>query len=101
MHCDVVELNALEAVTTNGGNHEVLMMSWPVPPDHALAAAKLWGPNTPIVFIGEVTDHSLGFAGLGGCASDEFFNQTREEFVFNSYKGRSMLDRATVRFLRA
>lgn len=49
---------------------EVLLCSWPYMDDDFAMACKAWGPERPIVYIGE---------GYGGCtASDAFFEGFKE-----------------------
>ncbi|MDW9481809.1 hypothetical protein GOB57_24480 [Sinorhizobium meliloti] len=74
-------------------------MCWPTTVEATTRAALLWG-RKPIVFIGEVTDRSLGMLGLGGCATDLFFEITEEIERFNTYQQKNMLDRAAVRMVR-
>jgi hypothetical protein len=99
MQFDVEELDASSAIKSYGDTSEILLMSWPVASEAATKAALLWGHERPIVFIGEVTNHDLGFGGLGGCASDLFFELTNEGKVFNAYKPRNMIERAAIRFV--
>ena len=99
MYFDVEKIDAVGAVQVYGESSDILLMSWPVASEAATHAALRWGDEKPIVFIGEVTNHDLGFAGLGGCASDVFFDLTNEGKVFNSYNPRNMLERAAVRFV--
>lgn len=99
MQFEVEELDASRAIKFYGEKSEILLMSWPVASEAATKAALLWGDEKPIVFIGEVTNHDLGFSGLGGCASDLFFELTNEGKVFSTYKPRNMLERAAVRYV--
>lgn len=97
----VEELRAREAVERHGSQHDVLLMSWPPANEAATDAAIAWGSERPIIFIGEITDASRGFAGLGGCASDLFFAITRIDREFATYRGRGSLDRAVEMHLDA
>lgn len=99
MHHDVIEMDAVAAVARYGAERDVLLMCWPTTVEATTRAALLWWPK-PIVFIGEVTDHSLGMLGLGGCATDLFFDITEETERFSTYKSRNMLERAAVRMVR-
>ncbi|MBY3157358.1 hypothetical protein HFO56_34090 [Rhizobium laguerreae] len=99
MHHEVIELDAVAAVDRYGTECDILLMCWPTTVEAATLAALHWGTK-PIVFIGEVTDHSLGMAGLGGCATDLFFDITEETEVFQTYRPGNMLERAAVRTLR-
>lgn len=100
MHHDVVEIDAVAAVDRYGDERDILLMCWPTTVEATTLAALKWG-RKPIVFIGEVTDYSLGMRGLGGCATDLFFDVTEETEVFSTYKSRNMLERAAVRLLRS
>lgn len=99
MHYPVVEIEASAAVRRFGPEADVLLMSWPVASEAAMRATALWGADRPIVFIGEVTRLELGSMGLGGCASDLFFEVTDEVAAFGAYSPRNMLERAAVRKL--
>jgi hypothetical protein len=99
MHHAVVEMDAVSAVERYGAERDILLMCWPTTVEATTMAALNWGQR-PIVFIGEVTDHSLGMRGLGGCATDLFFNVTDETEVFSTYRSRNILERAAVRLLR-
>ena len=57
MHHAVIEIDAVAAVARFGGDSDVLLMCWPTTVEATTRAALLWG-RKPIVFIGEVTDHS-------------------------------------------
>ena len=99
MQFDVEDLDATNAVIKYGNEADILLMSWPVASEAATKAALQWGDEKPMVFIGEVTNHELGFGGLGGCASDLFFDITNEGKVFSSYTPRNMLERAAIRYV--
>lgn len=100
MHHEVIELDARSAIRDHGSEHDVLLMSWPPADEIAMQAALLWGEEKPLVFIGEITRPELGMMGLGGCASDLFFELTTETSAFDGYRSRkSGLDRAVVRHL--
>ncbi|MCV9964227.1 hypothetical protein OIU34_20285 [Pararhizobium sp. BT-229] len=100
MFHDVIEMDAVAAVSRYGSECDILLMCWPTTDEATTRSALLW-EGKPIVFIGEVTDHSLGFGGLGGCATDLFFDITVETERFESYRPKNMLDQAAVRMLRA
>jgi hypothetical protein len=97
---DVIEMDAVSAVERYGEECDILLMCWPTTVEATTIAAFGWGEK-PIVFVGEVTDHRLGIAGLGGCATDLFFDITEEIEVFSTYKAGNRLERAAVRMLRA
>jgi hypothetical protein len=99
MFHDVIEMDTVEAVSRFGSERDILLMCWPTTIEATTKSALLWGKK-PIVFIGEVTDRTLGFAGLGGCATDLFFDITVETEQFAAYRPRTMLDQASVRMLR-
>lgn len=98
MHCEVEKIDARTAAIYYRDSHDVLLMCWPTPDECAMQSAMLWGEERPIVFIGEVTDLERGH--LGGCASDLFFELSKETHSFDSYdSARSGLDRAAIREL--
>jgi len=99
IHHRVFEMEASSAVEKFGMDRDVLLMAWPVASEAATKAALKWGFERPIIFVGEITRHDLGFGGLGGCASDLFFELTTETGVFESYDPRNMLERAVIREL--
>jgi hypothetical protein len=99
MYHDVIEMDAVAAVSRYGDDCDVLLMCWPTTVEATTRAALLWA-RKPIVFIGEVTDRSLGLLGLGGCATDLFFDITEEIEQFSTYQPQNILDRAAVRQLR-
>lgn len=84
IYFDVEEMRAEHAVLRYGPESDVLLMAWPTTTPAALHAALLWGPEKPLVFIGEMTDLAEGF--LGGCATDEFFEFLQVEHRFASYR---------------
>lgn len=92
----VVEMEACEAVATLGGDHDVLLMCWPTPTPAAVVAAALWGSEKDIVYIGEVTDYSKH--QLGGCATDEFFEQVAFQRQFGTYRGNAIEGAYVARF---
>lgn len=96
MYHQVEELEATAAVRKYRDQTDILLMSWPTATEGATSAALAWGADRPIVFIGEVTDLSRGNAGLGGCASDLFFDLTNEGSAFQNYSPRNQLERATI-----
>jgi uroporphyrinogen-III synthase len=77
----------------------VLLVSWPTVTPVVLMAAHEWGRGKPIVFIGEITDHTLGRFGFGSCATDEFFEAVTVERAFDTYKG-NMIEAAVVYHLK-
>lgn len=101
MYHEVEEMESSAAVGRYGDESDVLLMSWPVSDETALGALLAWGASKPVVFIGEVTRKDLsGLTGLGGCASDLFFEVIDWSHDFSSYKG-NMLERAGVLYLNA
>lgn len=96
MYFDVVEMPAHEAARRHR-DRDVMLMSWPTADEGALHASLVWGEERPLVFIGEVTDLESGH--LGGCASDMFFELSRQSHEFASYRPRNGLERAAVREL--
>jgi len=96
LHHRVLEMDATEAVLTVGSNAEILLMSWPTADEGATKAALAWGADRPIIFIGEITQFDKGALGLGGCASDIFFQITVIERDIPAYEPRNFLERAVV-----
>lgn len=90
----VEEMSAVAAVAAYGAESDVLLVSWPLPTDETLDAARLWGAGRPIAFIGELSNPAAGI--YGGCASDAFFEQTRIESSFGSYRGNMLETAATM-----
>jgi len=99
MYHHVIEMDASDAVLSLGSNADVLLMSWPPADEGATKAALAWGDDRPIVFIGEISRFDEGMAGLGGCASDLFFEITVIERDIPSYQPRNRLDRAVIMHL--
>lgn len=98
LFCDVLEMEASNAVFDYGRKHDFLLVCWPTVTDRLLAALTLWGFNKPVVYIGETPRPELGMGGLSGCATDEFFEVIRWEHEFAHYKG-NMLEKAGVIYL--
>jgi hypothetical protein len=92
----VENINATGAVERHGDRHDTLLMCWATVTDSALRACEAWGAK-PIADIGEVTDYAKG---LGGCATDEFFERFSAEHTFATYQG-NMLEKACMGRLRA
>jgi len=99
MYHPVIEMDASDAVLSLGANADVLLMSWPTADEGATKAALAWGDDRPIVFIGEISRLDEGMLGLGGCASDLFFEITLIERDIASYEPRNRLDRAVIMHL--
>lgn len=97
-YCDVEEMDAVQAVQTYGADAEVLLMCWPTTTPAAWRAALAWGAEKDIIFIGEVTDYAKGH--LGGCATDEFFEDVRFVCRLEAYNG-SYLEAALIGRLAA
>jgi hypothetical protein len=70
--CEVLTLDAIEAIEKLGSTADVLIVSWPPYGDEAVSkATAAWGENRPIVYIGE---------SHGGCnAPDSFWQHWRED----------------------
>lgn len=85
LYFPVKKMDAAVAVLEHGDNRDVLLVSWPTVTHTVLSAALLWGFNKDIVFIGEVTDYSKKH--LGGCATDEFFENMEFTRKFETYQG--------------
>jgi hypothetical protein len=92
----ITQMRAIGAVHALGNNHDVLLMCWPTVTMEVLACARAWGTGRNIVFAGEMTDYTLGPMGMGGCATDEFFEATEIVRAFSAYQPRNMLDKAVV-----
>lgn len=88
MFFDVEEMEAEMAVQAYGQTSDVLLISWPTTTQAVLRAARLWGPEKPVVYIGELGDIRNGV--YAGCASDEFFDALRHGRRFKTYQGRQM-----------
>jgi hypothetical protein len=100
LHHPVEELDAVEAVLRHGGEADVLLMSWPTTTVAATVAALEWGADRPVAWIGEMTRHDLGRAGLGGCATDLFFEVSVVDADLPGYEPRGRLDRAAMLSMR-
>lgn len=75
---DVEDLSVAKAIDRYREWMDVLLVCWPTTvPDLALSLPLL-PKDTPIVFIGEVTDYACNPPFLGGCATDEFFDMVDE-----------------------
>ena len=98
LYAPVEALGALEAVERYGLQSDVLLVCWPTVTPVVLSAARRWGTEKPIVFIGEVADAENQL--LGGCATDEFFKAVVREHEFHTYRG-NILEAAFVCRLRA
>ena len=96
IYADVVEADAVTAVAEHGPGRDVLLVSWPTTTEAMTRAALEWGSERPIVFVGEITRPDLGMSGLGGCATDSFFEMTDIAMDFRSYRPRGLLERAVV-----
>lgn len=98
-HHEVEELGATEAARKYQDTHDILLMSWPVADESAYEAAKAWGTEKPIVYIGEAPRPDLpGLSGLSGCASDRFFASITWDLVFSSYCGNMLEKAGVIRF---
>lgn len=92
----VDNLDAELAVLKHKDWADTLLISWPTVTPRALGAVKLWGEDNDIIFIGEVTDYSKGH--LGGCATDEFFENTHPLKEFKSYRGNALEKACVIRY---
>lgn len=75
---DVEELSAINAVLKYRDWMDVLLVCWPTTSPEMERCLSLLTPSIPIIFIGEVTDYKQNPPFLGGCATDEFFEQVTE-----------------------
>lgn len=96
MYYDVIGVSAVPAVLKYGDSHDVLLVSWPTTTPDVLRAISVWGESKPFVYIGEVTDLSQNH--LGGCATDEFFENIVFEHTFKTYKGNYIEHAGVCRF---
>lgn len=85
MFFEVEELEAREAVIKHGEGADVLLICWPTTTPAVMRAARQWGPDKPMVYIGELGDIDNGV--YAGCASDEFFAALRHGRKFEAYQG--------------
>lgn len=92
----VIEMDAVSAVREFGEAADVLLMSWPTTTEATTRAVLEWGSEKPVVFLGEITRRELGGVGLGGCATDTFFEATEILRDLPGYEPRNRLDRAVV-----
>lgn len=98
MHCDVEEIDAIEAVKAHGTDSDVLLMAWPTTTVAAVKAVLEWGATKPIFYIGEVTDYAK--RRLGGCATDHFFEAISVVDKIGGYEPKNALEQAIVVQLR-
>lgn len=96
----VFPMDARLAVEAYGPGADVLLMSWPTTDQAAWGAAMRWGPERPMVYIGEAPLPDLPFGGYPGCASDLFFEATEVVEPVASYVSRNIMDTASVRRAR-
>ncbi|WOF81929.1 hypothetical protein P5704_024340 (plasmid) [Pseudomonas sp. FeN3W] len=76
---NVEDLDVISAVVKYHDWLDVLLVCWPTTDLGLFKSLKWLTKDTPIVFIGEVTDYSRKpFPFLGGCATDEFFDAVVE-----------------------
>lgn len=90
----VVNLRAPDAIERHGATSDVLLVCWPTVTDSVLRAAQAWGTDKDIVFIGEVSNPSIGH--FGGCATDLFFEQYQVTRKFTTYRASNPLEAALV-----
>lgn len=101
MYFPVDEIPGIQAVKIYKEESDVLLMSWPLTDQSAYHVLREWGPDKPVVYIGETPHNRLtGLSGLSGCASDEFFDSIIWEREFASYSG-NMLEKAGVIYGKA
>jgi len=94
---NVIEKEASCAISELGNEHDILLICWPTVSDAALKAIEKWGPDKPIIYVGEMPTPWLGAAGmLQGCATDAFFDNFNVTETLNSYKTTNMMERAVV-----
>ena len=91
LYCDVLAMEASEAVERFAAQRDVLLACWPTATEAVLHAVRRWDASKPVIFIGEVTNHDKGL--LGGCASDAFFAAIDIGHRFEHYHG-NMLEAA-------
>lgn len=89
----VIEKEAIISILEYGSESDVLLASWPTADEAMFYASSLWGSEKDIVFIGEVT--VLEENKLGGCASDNFFDNIEIKKEFKTYQG-NYLEKALV-----
>lgn len=92
-YTEVTELMASHAVEQLGEAHDVLLITWPTVTIDAYRALQKWAGDKPIVYIGETTDLSIN--KLGGCATDELWNNVEFTKHFSTYKG-NLLEQAGI-----
>jgi len=71
---DVEDMDVVTAVHTYRDWMDCLLVCWPTTDPGLYKALNLLPLDVPIVFVGEVTDYSVSPPFLGGCATDEFFD---------------------------
>jgi hypothetical protein len=75
---DVEDMDAVSAVKNYKEWMGALLVCWPTTDSGMFNVLRNLPKGMPIVFIGEVTDYTLNPPFLGGCASDDFFHNVRE-----------------------
>lgn len=75
---DVEDIDAVSAVEAYKDWMGALLVCWPTTDNGMFNVLKQLPKDIPIVFIGEVTDYTINPPFLGGCASDDFFHNVRE-----------------------
>lgn len=94
-YTEVTELKATRAVEQLGAQYDVLLVTWPTVTIDAYNALLNWSKayDKPIVYIGETTN--LEIDQLGGCATDELWNNAKFIKTFSSYRG-NMIEQAGI-----
>jgi hypothetical protein len=75
---NVEDIDAVSAVEAYKDWMGALLVCWPTTDNGMFNLLKRLPKDVPIVFIGEVTDYTITPPFLGGCASDDFFHNVRE-----------------------
>lgn len=96
MRHPVIEMDAVQAVRELGTEADALLMSWPTTTEATTRAVMEWGSERPVVFIGEISRQDIGPGGLGGCATDTFFEATEIVEALPDYEAGNWLDRAVI-----
>lgn len=80
---DVEDMDVVSAVETYKDWMDFLLVCWPTTDVGLYRALKILPKDVPIVFVGEVTDYSISPPFLGGCSTDEFFQNVHQNDDLN------------------